>query len=1121
MPPFHWRLPALVSTLDDESLLARPLLLPGVSCYALSPQRLKTMLARRLADVLRQIEPGNLYRYRLAELPEVRTLTVEVPPLADDLLRRRTVELPLQYVVWRHGDEALIAYVPAVGIEVLADDERRLAELLEPQIKLALSRNRSSASLRGLAALDRFRKLQVRLLGLRVKLPTLKEAALRQESETEREKSLLKEIATNLVAAPLPRVYERDAEVRRLAELLTRRTPRSVLLVGRSGVGKTALVEQLARVRERSGLGQTPIWSTSGSRIVAGMTGFGMWQERCEKLIREASKTRALLHLGNLVELIEVGKGGGNLQGVAALLRPHLDRGALLAIVECTPEQLAVVEREDPQFLETFAQFELAPPTPEQTRAILQAVAGEHSNGAALSAASLATLDRLHRRWATYSAAPGRQLRFLRNLLDDRRRGDASVIGPSQVTAAFSHETGLPLLMLDDDVPLEPDATWNWFAERVIGQTEAVQQVVDLLAAVKAGLARGGKPIASLLFIGPTGVGKTEMAKSLAEFLYRDRGRMVRFDMSEYSHPAAIERLIGGAYSARGLLTQKVRDQPFTVVLLDEFEKAHPQFFDVLLQVLGEGRLTDGVGRVTDFTNAVVIMTSNLGAESYRRGGVGFAGESAAADFAERHFEREVKAFLRPEMFNRLDRIVPFAPLDRATIASIARRELNRVLTRDGLRSRNVDLAVDDGVIEHLAAGGVDPRYGARPLKRAIERELVAPLAEGLNRYTSELRLTCRAERSDTRVRVEVDARRAGSTGDPTRSAAGAIQLVVALRRHVQALQQSGIITRLRNEIERIRQEQRSREQRLKKRGLPVRYEFTPEQARLLGHEALLERVERLARDLFALEDNSLQRFYASEAIDPAEIDQQRAVLDGDFRRLLFDLPGIESRRGEWLTIAAFGESLNAVVELLSMYGDVCRKHGEAIHWFWLKMYRAEHDESLGTPSRPVKPPPGPRPILRLLARREVEDATEEKQEEAPRQKVIDVFDAGSAPFSAMPSDCIGIAMQLFGAQSVALLQTESGRHDFLRPGRGSEVCYVETLLDRLITYDPPRDIGRRGALSQLRLRRTYDLPEEQLRDELLRRTLPIRSRRVDEALHTALEECLSARLWELIEPWS
>ena len=226
-------------------------------------------------------------------------------------------------------------------------------------------------------------------------------------------------------------------------------------------------------------------------------------------------------------------------------------------------------------------------------------------------------------------------MRFLRNLLNDAASGK-DVLRGEDVTTAFSYETGLPAWLLEPSARLDLQAAHAWFAERVIGQEQAVSAVVDLLATVKAELARPGRPIASLLFIGPTGVGKTEMAKALAEFLYQDRRRMTRIDMSEYADPAAAERLIGGG-GREGLLTSKVREQPFGVVLLDEFEKAHPRLFDLLLQVLGEGRLTDAMGRLADFRNSVIIMTSNLGVESFGRAAAGFVGPSAATDAPE-HF---------------------------------------------------------------------------------------------------------------------------------------------------------------------------------------------------------------------------------------------------------------------------------------------------------------------------------------------------------------------------------------------------------------------------------------------------------------------------------------------------
>ena len=377
---------------------------------------------------------------------------------------------------------------------------------------------------------------------------------------------------------------------------------------------------------------------------------------------------------------------------------------------------------------------------------------------------ALATLDRLHRRYATYSVYPGRPLRFLTNLIHDHPAGDEAPTAPRR-SPGPSRETGLPRVLLDDATPLDLDAARRWFAARVIGQDEAVDLVVDLLATVKAGLARPGKPIASLMFIGPTGVGKTEFAKALAAFLFGDGRRLARFDMSEYADPISVLRLIGGATGrGEGLLTARVREQPFSVLLLDEFEKADPSFFDLLLQVLGEGRLTDVAGRLADFRNAVVIMTSNLGAKGYRRGRSGFARGTRDRDQARAHFIREVQAMVRPELFNRIDRIVPFASLDEATARGIVDRQIGLIARRDGFRSGLVRMSIAPEVPAALARRGHDPTYGARPLKRAIERELLAPLAERINRHDTDAGLDVDVTLDpDDRPRVAV--RRGSTTG--------------------------------------------------------------------------------------------------------------------------------------------------------------------------------------------------------------------------------------------------------------------------------------------------------------------------------------------------------------------
>ena len=264
-------------------------------------------------------------------------------------------------------------------------------------------------------------------------------------------------------------------------------------------------------------------------------------------------------------------------------------------------------------------------------------------------------------------------------------------------------------------MPLDLAGTHAWFAARVVGQSDAVNLVTDLLATVKAGLTRPNRPIASLLFIGPTGVGKTEMAKAVAEFLFGSKDRLTRFDMSEYADPVAVRRLVGGAFGSEGLLTAKVREQPFSVLLLDEVEKADGSFFDLLLQVLGEARLTDAGGRLADFRNTVVILTSNLGAESYRRGTPGFVGSGVGKAESQEHFARAVEQFLRPEMFNRLDRIVPFAPLGTEVIRTIADREWQKVLHRDGVRFRELTLDRAAGAARPPRGGGLRPAVRCAP----------------------------------------------------------------------------------------------------------------------------------------------------------------------------------------------------------------------------------------------------------------------------------------------------------------------------------------------------------------------------------------------------------------------
>jgi len=298
-------------------------------------------------------------------------------------------------------------------------------------------------------------------------------------------------------------------------------------------------------------------------------------------------------------------------------------------------------------------------------------------------------------------------------------------IGPRAVVRRLAERTGMPVVLLDPTQRLSSSTLRGQIQAQIMGQAEAVESVVDLIVRIKAGLTDPSRPWGVLLFTGPTGTGKTEMAKCLAEYLYGATARLLRFDMSEFSDPGAAARLIGDRFRPEGVLTTAVRLQPFSVVLLDEVEKADPSVLGLMLQLFDDGRLTDAAGNVVDFTHTVVVMTSNLGAQTAPS--VGF-GQSAVASTHD--VGAAVREFFPPELFNRIDRVVPFTALSTEAATEIARRELERLLTRRGLTERNIFVRFTDAVVEGVVAKAFDPRYGARSLKRWLEDHVGAWLAD-------------------------------------------------------------------------------------------------------------------------------------------------------------------------------------------------------------------------------------------------------------------------------------------------------------------------------------------------------------------------------------------------------
>jgi ATP-dependent Clp protease ATP-binding subunit ClpC len=308
------------------------------------------------------------------------------------------------------------------------------------------------------------------------------------------------------------------------------------------------------------------------------------------------------------------------------------------------------------------------------------------------------------------------------------------LLSAADASAAFSDYSGLPVRLIADEVLLGESQIAAELEREVIGQDGACQQAARVLARFKAGLNDPERPCGSLFFVGPTGVGKTELAKALTRLMFGDESRMIRLDMSEFMLPGSAQRLL---WTGRGVksLVEQVRQQPLTLILLDEIEKAHGEVFDLLLGALGEGRLTDDSGRLVDLRMAIIVMTSNLGVR--RGGGLGFddlgtSGAGVAGGKAAHDLMMSVRQHFRPEFFNRIDQVVPFGALDEEDLLKIVSLELHKVAQRAGLTRRHIQITASEAARRELARLGYDPARGARPLKRVIEERIITPLAIAL-----------------------------------------------------------------------------------------------------------------------------------------------------------------------------------------------------------------------------------------------------------------------------------------------------------------------------------------------------------------------------------------------------
>ena len=875
------KLPMLIRRVSEEAVLGEVLFFPELSRLGPTVDAVERMLTqdiRRWLDDLPSTQRLQLQqRWIEGDVKQIACRLAIEPPQRSEIWRSTSLAV-FHGAAWQQRDGSMAAYFPALKIEVLAESESELESRCQAEVHGALLRERKTRSLALLAETQETKSLTISNSQLMTKWHSLKKSVTLDERDEPQKKSVLEEVADPLPQTGRGNAYRYESWVHRLRQSLNASRPVSVLLVGPSGVGKTAIVNELAkeaqRAKQANGAGAPgtvrSIWSTDGAKLISGMMGFGMWQQRCQDLWRECAKQNAILHVGSLVELMEVGKSEGQSQGIASFLRPYIARGELVTIAECTEQQLAFIERMSPQLLAAFEQLRITEPDPSEELEILREALIDRYAGESMTEDGLQQISSLHRRFATYSSSPGRPLLFMQNLLADvETKSEEQTLGASEVTAAFSKETGMPLSMLEPTMKLDYAETLQWFTKRVIGQDAAVASVVDILVRMKATLARENRPLSSLLFVGPTGVGKTELAKTLARFLFGSAERLIRIDMSEYSDGLGVQRLIGGLYEAEGVLTSKVREQPFSVVLLDEFEKAHPLFFDLLLQVLGDGRLTDGRGQLADFRNCVVIMTSNLGTKDFAVQQAGFEGQAGKND-VESHFQKAVEKFLRPELYNRMDRVVPFHPLGDETATRIIEREFDLLRQRDGLRLRPVTLDVAPEVISWLQSRGFEPQYGARSLKRVMDREVLIPLAATLNRFNVNRSLLIEATIEDNRVALKVDSRDHLAEQIELRSEYSLLIEARLARRFWQALMMSSAVQQMRDRLFRL--ERRNRKL-LRKRKMSEGDVASLDQQR--GLDAEIKQIEASGNQLVAFEDQQLLKICMKS-------DDHAGKMDGD-----------------------------------------------------------------------------------------------------------------------------------------------------------------------------------------------------------------------------------------------
>jgi ATP-dependent Clp protease ATP-binding subunit ClpA len=582
------------------------------------------------------------------------------------------------------------------------------------------------------------------------KSPTPKETPKEEPQEeatdgqpgAQAQQSALEQYAQNLNASAkegkIDPLIGREHEVERVIQVLCRRRKNNPLLVGEAGVGKTAIAEGLAwRITEGDVpdiLKESLVYSLDMGALLAGTKYRGDFEQRLKAVLKQLKQTpNAILFIDEIHTIIGAGSASGGTLDASNLLKPALSSGQMKCIGATTYTEYRGIFEKDHALSRRFQKIDVIEPTVEQTVQILRGLKSrfEEHHGIKYSAAALSTAAELSHKYINDRHLPDKAI----DVIDEAgaaqrilpKAKQKKTIGKAEIEEIVSKIARIPPASVSTDDRSKLQHLDRDLRNTVFGQDKAIDALAAAIKMSRSGLGKPDKPIGSFLFSGPTGVGKTEVAKQLAFTLGID---LIRFDMSEYMERHAVSRLIGAppgyvGFDQGGLLTEQISKKPHSVLLLDEIEKAHPDIFNILLQVMDHGALTDNNGRKSDFRNVIIIMTTNAGAADLQKRSIGFSENKQAGDEMI-----EIKRLFTPEFRNRLDATISFGALDEEIIMRVVDKFLMQL--EEQLHEKKVEVIFTDALRKHLAKNGFDPLMGARPMQRLIQDVIRKALADEL-----------------------------------------------------------------------------------------------------------------------------------------------------------------------------------------------------------------------------------------------------------------------------------------------------------------------------------------------------------------------------------------------------